>query len=108
MNHSVQYTRHGAECKGASARCVFDSVVRGARFSSSGTTAVQHTTAELADLFRSALSSHLRRPTWVATRPLQPDSLQVPLRGGGRASRTLMPARRLDKVPFSRRWPLPM
>jgi len=30
----------------------------------------------------------------------------VSLRGGGRASRTLMPARR--RLPFSRRWPLPM
>jgi hypothetical protein len=46
-----------------------------------------------------------RRPTWVATRPLRPDSLQVSLQRR-RESRTLMPARR--RLPFSRRWPLPM
>src|ERR1051325_2218791 len=28
---------------------------------------------------RTLAPTHLRRPTWVATRPLQPDPLQVPL-----------------------------
>jgi hypothetical protein len=54
---------------------------------------------------RTPASVAKRRPTWVATRPLEPDLGTSPC-GGGRASRTLMPARR--RLPFSRRWPLPM
>jgi hypothetical protein len=46
-------------------------------------------------------TGRVRQPTWIATRPLQPDSLQVSLRGEGSASRTLMPAQPADLLDVS-------
>ena len=46
-----------------------------------------------------------RAPTYLGSNQA-PSPTWVPLRGGGRASRTLMPVR--HQLPFSRRWPLPM
>jgi hypothetical protein len=46
-----------------------------------------------------------RAPTYLGSNQA-PSPAWVPLRRGGRASRTLMPVR--HQLPFSRRWPLPM
>src|SRR5690349_6261903 len=42
-------------------------------------TVLHHAAVEERKGFGTLAPARVRRPTWVATRPLQPDSLQVPL-----------------------------